>query len=248
MLLRALGHIVWIAFLTILTQIGGIAWLIALAFRRRWLSFPLLYAATSVATVFIAPLTGRVALPCEGEPLRMQSWMYCALNRQYVVPEMLEVLTDTARKSAERHPSTVILVLDANFPLIDGFPLMPHLSHDDGRKADIAFHYTDEHGRYLPGETRSPIGYFAFEQGPTDCPERILSLRWDLEWFQPFLSDFPPDVARMRTAMILLNEDRRIGKVFLEPHLVRTWGVSHDKVRFQGCRAARHDDHIHIQL
>ncbi|MEL6998345.1 MAG: hypothetical protein AAFP68_08785, partial [Pseudomonadota bacterium] len=67
-------------------------------------------------------------------------------------------------------------------------------------------------------------------------------------WLQSSFRDLPPDVERMRTAMALLSGDRRVGKIFIEPHLVRSWGVGHPKVRFQGCRAARHDDHIHIQL
>ncbi|MEM9062159.1 MAG: hypothetical protein AAGD13_17000 [Pseudomonadota bacterium] len=241
-------HGAWILFLTLLTQLGGIAWIITLFFRRRSLVFLLSYAVLSASAVWIAPMTGRVPLPCTGEQLRMQSWMYCVLNRHYVVPELAKVLEDTARKAANRHPGTVTLVLDANFPFIDGFPLLPHLSHDDGRKVDLAFHYADADGVYLPGETRSPIGYFAFEQGPTDCPDRTLTLRWNLAWLQSSFDELPPDVVRMRTALALLNGDRRIGKIFLEPHLVRSWDVEHPKVRFQGCRAARHDDHIHIQL
>lgn len=247
-MLRASGHIAWIAVLKLLTQVGGLAWLIACLFQRRWLAFVALYAALSIAALWIAPVLGRVPLPCAGETLRMQSWMYCVLNRHYVVPEMAEVLDETAEKAADRHPGTVTLVLDANFPFIDGFPLLPHLSHDDGRKADIAFFYADRQRRYLPADTRSPIGYFAFEQGPTNCPDRILPLRWDLDWLQPMMRDLPPDVARMKTALRLLSADPRVGKILLEPHLVQAWGVAHPKVRFQGCRAARHDDHIHIQL
>ena len=248
MTLRFSGHAAWITFLTLLTQIGGIAWLIACLFRRRWLAFVALYAALSIAALWIAPMFGRVALPCTGETLRIQSAIYCALNRHYVVPELSQVLQETAVKAAKERPGTITQVLDANFPFLDGFPLLPHLSHDDGRKADIAFYYQDASRRYLPAATRSAIGYFAFEQGPTDCPSRILSLRWDLDWLQPLMRDLPPDVARMKTVMRLLSADPRIGKILLEPHQVHSWGVSHGKVRFQGCRAARHDDHIHVQL
>ncbi|MDG1408954.1 MAG: hypothetical protein P8Q50_14385 [Octadecabacter sp.] len=42
--------------------------------------------------------------------------------------------------------------------------------------------------------------------------------------------------------------DQRVGKIFIEPHLAQTLGLNDPKVRFQGCRAARHDDQIHIQL
>ncbi len=37
-------------------------------------------------------------------------------------------------------------------------------------------------------------------------------------------------------------------KVLLEPHLVRRLGLSSPLLRFQGCRAARHDDHLHLQI
>jgi hypothetical protein len=31
-------------------------------------------------------------------------------------------------------------------------------------------------------------------------------------------------------------------------HLAKTLAVENDSVRFQGCWAARHDDHIHFQV
>lgn len=46
-----------------------------------------------------------------------------------------------------------------------------------------------------------------------------------------------------------LSSDSAIRKIFLEPHLKQRWGFTNDpKVRFHGCHAVRHDDHIHIQL
>lgn len=52
----------------------------------------------------------------------------------------------------------------------------------------------------------------------------------------------------MRAALQWLGHDDRVGKVFIEPHLKVKFGAESEKVRFQGCRAARHDDHIHVQL
>ena len=52
----------------------------------------------------------------------------------------------------------------------------------------------------------------------------------------------------MRLARRLLSRDPRIGKIFLEPHLAAQFGSGAPKIRFQGCAAALHDDHIHIQL
>ncbi|MFT5619364.1 MAG: hypothetical protein ACI85I_002607, partial [Arenicella sp.] len=39
------------------------------------------------------------------------------------------------------------------------------------------------------------------------------------------------------------------GKVFIEPHLKTRLGLeNYSKIRFHGCQAVRHDDHIHVQL
>ena len=63
-----------------------------------------------------------------------------------------------------KFPGTQVLALDANFPFLDGFSMFPHLSHADGRKLDVAFLYESEDGQSAFGATRSPIGYWAFEQ------------------------------------------------------------------------------------
>lgn len=247
-MLRLLGHIFAVLVLTLLTQLGGLAWLLAQVFRRKLAGFLLAYVALSVSAVFVAPSFGRVALSCFDQgPLQVQSAFYCALNRTYVAPQLRDVLHDVAQQMDQQYPGTVTVVLDGNFPFFDGFPLLPHLSHDDGDKVDLAFYYRDAAG-YLPGATRSPLGYFAFEDGPTDCPPRWLTLRWDLAPLQSLWRDYAPDVPRNAALLRLLTQDDRVGRTFVEPHLAQTWGVSHPKIRFQGCRAARHDDHIHTQL
>ena len=247
-MLRLLAHSGLILALTILTQIGGLAWVIALWFKHRLIVFLLTYAMLWVAATWIAPQFGRVALSCTMDgPLQVQSWVYCALNRAYVTPELRDALVDVAQDMEEDFPGTQTLVLDGSFPFIDGFPLIPHLSHDDGEKVDLAFYYRDTDG-YLPGKTRSPIGFFAFEEGPTDCPAAWPTMRWDLGPLQPLWHDYTTDAPRTAALLRHLSNDPRIGKIFVEPHLLQTWGVSHPKIRFQGCRAARHDDHIHLQL
>jgi hypothetical protein len=42
--------------------------------------------------------------------------------------------------------------------------------------------------------------------------------------------------------------DPSIEKVFIEPHLKNRLQLTSPKVRFQGCHAARHDDHVHVQV
>ncbi|SIN76046.1 hypothetical protein [Vannielia litorea] len=230
--------------LTVLTFTGGAAWLSALAFRRRWLALGALYLALSATLWVAAPLWGRQPMPCWGEPLRAKG-IYCAMNRTYVTPELALVLADLAGAMEAAHPGTITLMLDGGFPATN-LPLLPHLSHDDGQKADLAFWYRDAQG-YAPARTPSPLGYFAFEAGPTDCRPGSFSLRWNLAWLQPFWPEMTLDGPRLETALALLEADGRVGKVFVEPHLAQRHGAG-SKVRFQGCRAARHDDHIHLQL
>jgi hypothetical protein len=165
---RAAGHGLAVAALTALTQLGGLASLSALLFRRRLLAFALAYAALWGGAMLAAPLFGRVPVPCLGAPLRAQSAFYYVLNRHYAGFRALA--EDLACHMAARAPGTITLALDAGFPFLGGFPLLPHLSHDDSEKLDFAFYYTDEEGRYLPGATRPPLEYFAFEEGPSDCP------------------------------------------------------------------------------
>jgi len=246
--MRAVAHIAIVVLLTILTQLGGIAWLISLAFKRRLLAFLIVYAALSLSATVIVPQFGRVPLPCiSNGPLQPQSLIYCALNRHYVTPLLRQTALDLADTMNAKHPDTTTLTLDANFPFGTGFPLLPHLSHNDGRKLDLALYYSKD-GSYLPRKTSSPIGYFAFEDGPSSCPPAVPTLRWDLAWLQTLWPNYDLDSARMSDALRLLTNDPRIGKVFIEPHLQTRFGNGSDKLRFQGCRAARHDDHIHIQL
>ncbi len=247
-MIRKVLNITIVIGLTLLSQLGGLAWIVAMLFKRRMLTFVISYAALSASAVWIAPLFGREPISCfSGSSLEMQSSIYCILNRNYVVPELKEALTDFSAAMDEEHPGTRTLVLDANFPYFSGFPLLPHLSHDDGEKVDLAFYYRDGE-TYLPSQTKSPIGYFAFEDGPTECPDQTLTLRWNMAWLQGNWPEYQIDEIRMKTALHWLVADQRIGKIFLEPHLNKSLGIRSSKIRFQGCRAARHDDHIHIQL
>ena len=246
--MQFLLHLLLAALLTVLTQIGGLAWLLALGVRRRILGFLFAYMALSAGAFALAPAFGRVALPCFGSgAFAMHSPFFCALNRHYAVPEMAEVLRDAAEAMERAHPGTRLRVLDAGFPFLDGFPLLPHLSHDDGRKADLALFYRDGAGGPI-SSTPSPIGYFAFEDGSTDCPAVWPTLRWDLPWLQLLWPTLALDDGRTRDLVRTLAADGRVTRLFLEPHLRDRLGIESPKVRFQGCGAARHDDHIHVEV
>ncbi len=126
--MRMLSQIAIVLFLTALTQIGGVAWLAAMCFHRKFLAFLVIYAALSVGAGIVAPHFGRVPLSCTSDgPLQVQSWFYCLTNRTYVTPEVKAVAEDLAAHVAARHPGTVTIALDGNFPFFDGFPLLPHL-------------------------------------------------------------------------------------------------------------------------
>lgn len=266
-MLRILRHGFAALLLTLLTQIGGLAWLLALALRwfmpssHRWvflILFAGVYTAATLITHQVAPLFGRVSLPCfTSASLVVRTPFYCALNRNYVAPGLKAAAEAYADHMASSFPGTKTLVLDANFPFVTGFPLMPHLSHDDGRKLDLALYYRDDTGNFRNGETRSPLGYFAFQQPLPNSPQpcanrrRFMTLRWDMNWLQPLFPDWDIESTRMTEALQWLSTEGRnhaIEKVFVEPHIPARLGVSSDIIRFQGCSAARHDDHIHIQV
>jgi hypothetical protein len=247
-MVRAALHLTVICGLTVLTQVGGFAWALSLLVKRRLAAFAVIYAALWLGAVTFAPFAGRVPLPCTGEPLRMQSPAYCLMLRHFVTPELAAVAQDAAETVATDYPGTLTLVLDGGFPFLDGMPLLPHLSHDDGEKLDFAFFYTED-GRYLPGKTRSPIGYWAFETlDHPNCPPAFPTLRWDLAWLQPLWPDRPLEPQRTKALIQAFLDDLRVGRVFVEPPLALALDVQGPSLGFQGCRAARHDDHIHIQL
>lgn len=272
MVSKFLIHGLVVVFLTLATQLGGIAYLVVLSVGRflprsflpavlsRSAAFVVVYGALWLAALQTAPSLGRVAIPCQvnsSDEIVMQSVLYCVANRQYVVPELKVIGNDLAAYMNASFPGTTTLALDGGFPFLDGFPLLPHLSHDDGRKLDLAFWYRDIDGVYVDGVTKSPIGYWGFEEpgeGSTQpCADYdpLLSMRWDMQWFQPFVTPLGLDDDRTGAALRWLSSEgaaNGISKVFVEPHLTERLGVSGDVIRFQGCRAARHDDHIHIQI
>lgn len=269
--MRLALHAIGIVFLTLLTQIGGLAWIGTAVVarrlpRRRFVQlavFLMIYTGLSFAAVAVAPVFGRVALPCFAtgqSQLAMHSPLYCVLNRQYVSKPMQVAVSQLAADINRQFPGTLTQALDANFPFLDGFPLLPHLSHNDGNKLDIALYYDDPStGKYIRGRTRSPVGYWGFERpeqgADLPCAGRsdILTGRWDMGWFQIFNTVVLLDRERTRAALewlTALDAGRKAGvtKVFVEPHLAKTLRVESDILRFQGCRAARHDDHIHFQV
>lgn len=261
-ILRVLFHLGLIIFLTILTQIGGVIYiLIALLTRRfnvqkwyaRTLMFIGFYLLFSLLIVpMISPFFGRVPLPLSGnlKPLNIGT---CILNRHYVVPELKDELLTITERMNSQFAETKINYLDANFPFITGFPLLPHLSHNDGKKIDLAFIYT-KHGE-ISYSAPSPIGYGIYEKplsGEVNYPEKCND-RWQYSLISKFVpqtnsDSFKVDEKKTQTLVRIIAESQLISKIFIEPHLKDRWRLArYNKIRFHGCHAVRHDDHIHLQ-
>ena len=218
--------------------------------------FLAIYSAIVFSLVpWTASIFGRVPLPVfasQDAPINPVNYLYCLLARNYVRPEVKSLLIDIARQMNAKYPGSTLVYYDANFPFFNGFPLLPHLSHKDGKKADLGFFYQNKSTGQPLGSPPSPIGYWVYEQ-PSDqeiqpCKNRKSQLRWDLDFIQPLFDQAAMDKKRTAYLLKLLAESHQVRKILLEPHLKARLGMQFDKIRFQGCRAARHDDHIHVQV
>jgi len=279
-MLRVLGwgfYILVLLVLTALSQVGGavlvfstlVVWSIFPSGRLGWfkgffthlIAFSLVYGA--IAALLVPPVAriyGRVPLPCvanETATYGALNPLTCVLNRNYAVPEVAAALTRMAEHMSNVHENSVVGYLDAGFPFFEHFPLLPHITHRTGRDLDLAYFYTDEEGRYLPGKARSPIGYWGFVQplagARQSCADaqKGLSLRWNMTWLQPLLKPYRLDEARTGELLRWLVQEggeHGVKGVIIEPHVSEQLGVHSQLIRFQGCRAARHDDHIHVDF
>jgi hypothetical protein len=134
--------------------------------------------------------------------------------------------------------------------------LAPHLSHNDGRKLDIALFYTDTNGNRLEN-TPSSIGYGVFVD-PRPGDEDYLEIcerkgYWQYGAMAKIVpqdkkKDFQFDLKREKAFIKILTDDKRLRMLLIEPHLKARMNLTSSKVRFHGCHAVRHDDHIHIQI
>jgi len=273
-LLTFTGRIVAFLLLTILTQIGGIVYLINFSthrfidkkVNRQWLrrlckvtTFIVFYLLTTFLIVPIwAKPFGRVQLPVRSTSnLRPLTYLTCLLNRNYVRKDLKDVAFSVASEMNKKYPGTVINYLDANFPFVNGFPLFPHLSHNDGKKLDLAFCYKDKQSLLETNETPSPIGYGICEEPTASEKNTAAFCALNGYWQYSFLKSVMPQgrkadflfyAEKTKTLVELFDNDKRIGKIFIEPHLKARLQLTSDKIRFHGCQAVRHDDHIHVQL
>src|SRR5690606_4149881 len=174
--LKIITHFLIFLSLTILTQVGGIVYLLALyisdifqfdRFKMIGLFIIVYLVATFVIVPLIAPVFGRTALPLTGN-LRPLNMLTCLLNRHYVRPVLKKQLISIAEQMNSKFDGTRTNYLDANFPFYSGFPLFPHLSHNDGKKVDLAFYYTDVRTGEPSNAAPSLIGYGIYD-GPSEA-------------------------------------------------------------------------------
>jgi len=261
--LKIFSQIILFVLLTILTQIGGLIYLLNKPVNKKinWnsrlkpiLTFILLYLLASFLIIpIIAPLFGREPIK-HTKTIQATSYMTVLLNRNYVKPEMNGLLL-RAEQNLEG-TNIQINYLDANFPFIDRFPLLPHLSHNDGKKLDISLTYETKEGQ-ISEKLKSNSGYGVFEEPRTSehnqaklCLEKGY-LQYDYPKYMTFGTKNEElkfsEKGTKRLIQAILKEDN-LGKLFIEPHLKERLNLDHSKIRYHGCRAVRHDDHIHIQL
>jgi hypothetical protein len=263
-LIRILIHSLVFVFLTAITQIGGLIYLfVVLLFTkkskaRKWkrlvLFFILYLSVTFLIVPFLAPEFGRQKL--SGDGIRVYNSFYVLCNRNYVGEELNEILMDISEEFRKDYPEIELIVLDANFPFIDGFPLLPHLSHKDGKKVDLAFIYKKPSGAPV-NDKISRLGYGAYENPSKHEFNQTIACKNQGAWqydFPKYLSfgrinkdlDFAPEANRKLIEVIANHPN--VQKVFVEPHLKTRLELKSSKIRFQGCHSVRHDDHIHLQI
>ncbi|WP_066629500.1 hypothetical protein [Labilibacter marinus] len=262
-ILKVMGYAFSVLLLTILTQVGGVVFIVSslvaarLKFRfRKLVSFVVLYV---VATFIIVPMLASVM---GREPIgsftnvKPGSYLTILLNRNYVTPKLNQTLKNISDELAQTSPSIKLQYLDACFPFINKFPLLPHLSHNDGKKIDFCLVYEDEDGE-VKNRMKSISGYGVFEKPePNEFNQTAFCKKkgyWQYD-FPKYLTlgaintnlQFSPNGNRMVLDIIIRN--KAVQKVFVERHLLSRINLSHPKLRFQGCGAVRHDDHIHMQI
>jgi hypothetical protein len=170
--LKILLHIIIFILLTVVTQVGGIIYLISILLIKKSAEkkrlkrigvFTGLYLFTTLLIVpSLAPIFGREKIK-ETEFIKAHSFFYKLANRNYVRPELNKSIGEITAEFEKRNSGIKMIYLDANFPFIDKFPLLPHLSHNDGKKIDVSLIYEKQNGQ-LTNKKRSVSGYGAYEK------------------------------------------------------------------------------------
>lgn len=272
-LLKSLGIFL---VLTVFTQIGGLLYLLSkflfkkiTPFFSKKIPIPIQKGLTFLSiylgfTLFIIPpmaqMNNRVPLPyfAKEQHLQPANILTVLLNRHYVRPKLKRLTEDVSKKMNQRYPGKQLFYLDANFPFWNGFPLLPHLSHNDGRKIDLSFLYKNRQSGDFIHNRLSFTGYGFCEapqkserNQPDICAKKGY---WQYSLLKQMVNnDAHPEVQfdeiRNKALLKILAKEKVTQKIFIEPHLKnRLQLTNYRKIRYHGCQAVRHDDHIHLQI
>lgn len=260
---KIIGYAALFLVLTIVSQVGGLALLLAIFINsritQRWrgqdlMVFLLCYAVISfVITPVVAPYFGRQRIK-NTDVIKPTSVVTRVLNRNYVVPEMNALLARTSRTL--RGSGVEIRYLDANFPFVNGFPLLPHLSHNDGRKLDLSLVYQSPDGQ-LSNAKVSNSGYGVFAEPTKTEWNQTKECKSKGYWYYDYTKyltlgekNQELEYSNRYTRILLkaLLKNKNLQKILIEPHLRSRLNIADSRIRFHGCHAVRHDDHIHIQI
>ncbi|MBX3253145.1 MAG: hypothetical protein KF862_03300 [Chitinophagaceae bacterium] len=260
--------------LTILTQVGGIIYLLSLLISSQlnkridsWWArtgaktgiFLLVYI---ICSWLIIPPTaksyGKIPLPVfENNHLKPLTILTPLLNRHYIREDVKTAVTNAATALNKKFPGSVVNYLDAGFPFINGFPLLPHLSHHDGKKLDIAFRYTNSKTGGPVNGSPSWLGYGICEEPlPGEINTTVYCQMKGYRQYsalqryipQENKANYKLDEEQTKALIRNLAAEKKIEKIFIEPHLQTRMNLSDNKIRFHGCHSVRHDDHIHIEV
>ena len=258
--------------LSLLTQVGGFIYCISFltysflkwgklegykeAIRRRIFHIFIYLLFTFIIVPIIATSFGRVPLPVISEKnLGPRTIWTVLLNRHYVRPALKEMALEVSETMGEKYPGIRINYFDANHPFLKGYPLVPHLSHNDGKQLDLGFIYNDVASGSLSAETPSAIGYGISEEPrkneidePSKCSFNKTYSLMDRIYPKGSKSDYIFNEAITADLIGSFAKRENVTKVFLEPHLKSRLKLHSGKIGPAGCGAVRHDDHFHVRI
>jgi hypothetical protein len=260
-------------FLTTISQIGGIIYLLCFPLYRwidgaieslllsrlmRLIGFCAMYYLCSQFLVpALAQSFDRVRLE-ENEYIQPVTVWTKILNRDYVRPEMNEILGKAALELYNKSHGAVTKYMDAGFPFWDGWKLFPHLSHKNGKTVDLAFFYMDNTTNQETNEKPSASGYGAFEEpkgGEEKTSEYCKSkgnnwydmakyFNWGFDH-----ANYRFDANRTHDLLRLFAKDERVQHIILESYLEKRLNLgTMSKILNPQCEASRHDDHFHLSI
>lgn len=235
--------------LSLLTQVGGLIYLFAypifkkvnhktLSARRKivykagvFLGVYAIFTFTIIPP--IAKSFGRVPLPYFHPQLKPLNYLTPLMNRHYVEKDLYDLLIDSSTILNQKYPNSIVAYMDANFPFINNFPLLPHLSHNDGKKVDLTFLYRKINNQQaINRKAKSWIGYggiehpFKGEENTTTICEKKGFWQYDLlRKVTPMIFGAKIEIDEKRTKLLIetLANHPQTGKIFIEPFLKSRW-------------------------